>query len=74
MPIWLVKENIDIILPVLVSIVNTLLSSGEFPSALKDGIATPVLKNKAWTATILRPLGLSQKQHFYLNLLKNCFM
>jgi len=44
MPTWLLKQNTDIILPVLVSMVNTSLSSGSFPSSLKEAIVTPALK------------------------------
>jgi hypothetical protein len=43
-PTWLLKENVDIMLPALTTIVNTSLSSGSFPSSLKDAIVTPILK------------------------------
>ena len=44
LPTWLLKENINTFLPVLTSIVNTSLSSGSFPSTIKDAIVTPILK------------------------------
>ncbi len=44
LPTWLLKDNITTFLPVLVSMVNTSLASGSFPSTLKDAIVSPVLK------------------------------
>ena len=43
-PTWLLKQNIDIILPVITSIVNESLSSGTFPTALKVAIVSPIIK------------------------------
>ncbi|XP_041471887.1 uncharacterized protein LOC121421284 [Lytechinus variegatus] len=43
-PVWLVKENIDTFLPYIVSIVETSLNSGQFPSPLKDAVVTPLTK------------------------------
>ena len=45
-PTWLLKENVDIMLPALTTIVNTSLSSGSFPASLKNAIVTPKL---GWT-------------------------
>ncbi len=44
LPTWLLKENIDVVLPVLTDIVNTSLTSGVFPMDLKQTIVTPILK------------------------------
>ena len=43
-PSWLVKRNLDILLPPITKIVNASLSTGTFPSALKKSIITPVIK------------------------------
>ena len=43
-PSWLVKRNLDILLPPITKIVNASLSTGTFPSALKESIITPVIK------------------------------
>jgi len=44
LPTWLVKENIDVVLPRITQIVNTSLNSGVFPEDLKQAVVTPVLK------------------------------
>ena len=44
LPTWLLKENIDVVLPTLTSIVNRSLTNGIFPNDLKQAIVTPVLK------------------------------
>ena len=43
-PTWLIKQNLDILMPAFTSIVNTSLSSGMFPTALKEAVVTPLLK------------------------------
>ena len=43
-PSWLVKRNLDILLHPITKIVNASLSTGTFPSALKESIITPVIK------------------------------
>ena len=43
-PTWLLKENIDLFLPIFVSIVKSSLQSGVFPSCLKEAIVSPLLK------------------------------
>jgi len=44
LPTWLVKQNLNILMPVFTSIVNTSLSKGTFPTALKEAVVTPLLK------------------------------
>jgi hypothetical protein len=43
-PSWLIKKYLDILVPLITKIVNASLSSGTFPSALKESIITPVIK------------------------------
>ena len=44
MPTSLLKENIDILVPVYTVIVNSSLESGVVPAAMKHAIVTPILK------------------------------
>ena len=44
LPTWLLKKNLPIFVPAFVSICNSSLKTGTFPSALKDAIVTPLLK------------------------------
>lgn len=44
MPTWLVKENIDVLVPSLVLVINSSLRSGVFPDKFKEAIVTPCLK------------------------------
>ena len=43
-PTWLLKENIEVLAPVITSIVNISLSSGEVPLELKYALVLPLLK------------------------------
>lgn len=44
MPSSLIKDNVDILLPTIVTIVNQSLQSGTFPSELKSALVRPLLK------------------------------
>ncbi|XP_072028270.1 uncharacterized protein [Amphiura filiformis] len=44
LPTWLLKENIDVVLPRITQIVNTSITCGVFPDYLKQAIVTSVLK------------------------------
>ena len=44
LPTQLLKSSLDVLLPVLVRIVNTSLSSAHMPSSLKSATVTPLLK------------------------------
>ncbi|XP_072043250.1 uncharacterized protein [Amphiura filiformis] len=44
LPTWLLKENIDIVLPCVIDIINSSLTNGIFPGDLKQAIVTPILK------------------------------
>jgi hypothetical protein len=46
-PTFLIKENIDIILPSLTKLVNMSLSQGIFPTCFKNAIVTPLLKKRS---------------------------
>ena len=53
-PTWLLKSCKQTFVPTLVSIVNASLSSGEFPSSLKEAVITPVLKKPSLDAESLK--------------------
>lgn len=44
LPTWLLKASINTLLPFITSIVQTSLSSGVFPAALKEAVVTPLIK------------------------------
>ncbi|XP_071498749.1 uncharacterized protein [Diadema antillarum] len=44
LPTWLLMETINTFLPYIASIVDTSLSSGVFPSSLKEAVVTPLIK------------------------------
>ena len=44
LPTWLLKENLDILLPLLTQIINCCIETGRFPSCLKHAIVRPLLK------------------------------
>ena len=48
MPNPLVVSCLDVLLPVITTIVNSSLLHGHFPSNWKETIVTPILKNPAW--------------------------
>ena len=43
-PTWLLKRNIDVVLPHITCIINKSLQSGVFPDVLKEATVTPILK------------------------------
>ena len=45
-PVWLLKENAEMFLPILKSVINKSFNQGIFPDSLKHGTVRPVLKNK----------------------------
>ena len=44
LPTWLLKDNLDILLPALTSIINASLSSGIFPNSLGQAIISPIFE------------------------------
>ena len=53
LPVWLIKENISILLPFIVSIVNSSLNAGLFPPTLKEAILMPLIKKPNLDRNIL---------------------
>ena len=45
-PAWLLKENEDLLFPVIQSIINKSFSEGTFPVSLKHGTIKPIIKDK----------------------------
>jgi hypothetical protein len=44
MPTWLLKRSIDILLPVITSIINNSFRLGSFPRVLRQAVITPLIK------------------------------
>ena len=45
-PVWFIKEQAEVLAPILKPIINKSFSEGKFPSALKLGTIRPILKDK----------------------------
>ena len=54
LPMWLFKDNIDIMCHALKTVVNKSFSSGEFPSKLREAIVCPVLKKSTLDKNVLQ--------------------
>ena len=46
LPTWLLKENLSVVVPTIIRIVNMSLESGTFPDILKRALITPILIKK----------------------------
>jgi len=46
-PTWFLKENLDVLLPLLTNIVNKSLITGTFPKGAHSAIIKPHLKKQA---------------------------
>ena len=44
LPVTLLKQHFDLLLPIILTIVNLSLESGHFPSSLKTAVLSPLLK------------------------------
>ncbi len=53
-PTWLLKQNLDQLVPVLTNIVNTSLSTGTFPNGAHNAIIRPLLKKPSLDKNILK--------------------
>jgi hypothetical protein len=53
-PTWLVKDTLDILLPVITSIINKSLSTGEVPPSMKNALVIPILKKILLDCEILK--------------------
>ena len=45
-PVWLLKENADMFIPIVRSVINKYFNQGIFPGSLKHGTVRPILKSK----------------------------
>ena len=63
-PMWLVKQRIDQILPLLTSIVNESLTNVEFHNDFKNAIVKPLLKKLSLDKDELRNYRPVSKLHF----------
>ena len=54
LPTWLLKQMLPAILPSLCILVNTSISSGVFPQALKTAIVSPLLKKPSLDQNVLK--------------------
>ena len=46
LPVWLVKEKVDVFAPIFRTIINKSFREGKYPSSLKLGTVRPVIKEK----------------------------
>ena len=44
LPATLLKQHVDLLLPIILKIINLSLESGHFPSSLKTAVLSPLLK------------------------------
>ena len=44
LPTWLMKDHLSTIMPIVCHIVNSSISTGDFPSTLRNAIVTPIIK------------------------------
>ena len=54
LPTWLLKEQLNIFVPIITDIVNHSLSSGTFPMSFKTADITPLLKKSTLDHEILK--------------------
>ena len=64
LPTWLLKEELDVFVPIITDIVNQSLSSGIFPMFFKTADITPLLKKAHWIMKFLKITGWFQIHHF----------
>ena len=53
-PTWLLKQIVDVLLPLILRIVNSSVTSGLFPNALKAAHITPLIKEPTLNAEELK--------------------
>ena len=54
LPMWLLKENIEVIAKPITSIINVSLSTGIFPSKLREAVVSPLLKKPSLEKEVLK--------------------
>jgi len=60
MPTWLLKDCIDVLLPILTDIMNASLEQGIFPSLFKKSLVHPLIKKDNLDADVFanyRPIS-----------------
>ena len=70
-PTCLVKQCVDLLLPLLTSIINESLTKGEFPNDFKNAIVKPLLKKSSLNLMNSRTTGRFPTSTLYQKLLKN---
>ena len=55
-PLWLFKDNIEILCAPLTSIINASFRTGVFPSKLRDAVVLPILKKPSLDKEIFKTL------------------
>jgi hypothetical protein len=53
-PIWLFKENVEILVKPLMSIINQSFRSGRVPSKIREALVTPILKKPTLDKEVLK--------------------
>ena len=56
LPTWLLKEHLEVMLPVITDIVNLSLSTGVFPDQMKYASVKPLLKKSGLHRNFFRPI------------------
>ena len=54
LPMWLLKENIEVVVKPITSIINVSLSTGIFPSKLREAVVSPLLKKPSLDKEVLK--------------------
>ena len=54
LPMWLLKENIKVVAKPITSIINVSLSTGIFPSKLREAVVSPLLKKPSLDKEVLK--------------------
>ena len=71
-PVWLLKESVYKLIPIIHYIVSQSLKYGYFPSALKHAIVTPVIKNQTGDVESLSNCRLINNVTSISKLLEKC--
>ena len=72
LPTWLIKQHINVLLPILSRIVNMSLLSGEFPDAFKKAVITPILKKPSLNKEVFKNYRPVANMQFASKILEKC--
>ena len=72
MPTWIIKQQLQLLLPNLTRIVNMSLSSGIFPQELLGAVITPVLKKPSLNKNELKNYRPVANLHFVSTVIEKC--